>query len=265
MMISVTDLCDYLWCPYQVYLKKVKKIRPPPSPAMVKGIVIHKIREETTKREKILVKDGTNERSSFEDVRKIIYGNAYQCAKNVVMRERKKLEQYGMDHLEILSEVKRELRYDCIITAAKFKRIMDKAGLETALDMMYPEGQPECMLEDREMGLRGRIDHYDRFGDICIPIDYKSGKHYDEVTPSQIMQISAYAILMERKMNANVPLGIIEYTQIGRMMPVIVDENAKKGVYDTLERVKKIILEKKEPEKNIGKRCNYCSFREHCI
>ena len=226
-MITVTDLCDYKWCPYQVYLKKVKKIRPPPTPQMVRGIVVHKVKEDISKSEKILLGDKVQEGHGIEDIRKIIFDNAYQCAKNAILKEKRKLEEVGIDPMELLSELKRDLHYDSISTAAKLKRALERTDLANALETMYPEGKMECMLEDRELDLRGRIDRYEQVGDICIPIDYKSGNFRGEVSDSQRVQISAYAIMIERNLGSKVPFGLIEYTNLDRILPVIVDERAR--------------------------------------
>lgn len=264
-MITVTDLCDYVWCPYQVYLKKVKKIRPPPTPQMVRGTVIHSIKEEVSKRERILVSSHISEGSSLDEIRKCIFDNAMRCAKNVILKERQGLEAQGVDPMALLSELKSDFHYESIASAARLKRLIERIGLGAAIEMTYPEQEAEFVLEDKELDLRGRIDCFEQVGGMSIPIDYKSGNMHEDVTPSQRMQISAYAVMMERSMNTKVPLGIIEYTNFGRLRPVIVDDEAKEDVYKTLEAVKRIVYGKEEPEKNIGKRCNYCSFKEYCI
>jgi CRISPR-associated protein Cas4 len=264
-MITVTDLCDYVWCPYQVYLKKVRKIRPPPTPQMVRGILVHKVKEDVSNSERILLENRVNESSSIEEIRKVIFNNAYQCAKNAVLRDRSSLEGVGLDPMDILSELKKDLYYDSISTAARLKRALERADLHTALEMMYPECKMECMLEDRELDLRGRIDRYEHVGDVTIPIDYKSGNFKGEVTDSQRVQIAAYAIMLERGLNTRVPFGLIEYTNLDRILPVIVDQYARNEVMEILDKVKKIVYEKKEPEKNRDWRCDYCSFKEHCI
>jgi len=263
-MITVTDLCDYVWCPYQVYLKKVKRIRPPPTPQMVRGTVIHKVKEDISRSEKILLMDRVGEGSGIDDIRKVIFDNAYQCAKNAVLKERARLEGAGLDPMDLLSELKRDLYYDSISTAAKLKRALERSDLPTALESMYPECMMECMLEDGELGLRGRIDRYEQVGDVSIPIDYKSGSFKGEVTDSQRVQIAAYAIIMERNLNTRVPFGLIEYTNLDRILPVIVDDAARNDVMKILDEVKRIVYEKNEPEKNKDWRCSYCSFKEHC-
>jgi len=264
MMVTVTDLCDYVWCPYLVFLKRVKRIRPPPTPQMVRGTIIHKAKENISKSERIILENKVNDDSSMEEIRKLVFDNAYQCAKNAVLREGKRMKEMGMDKIELLSEIKRDLFYESISTAVRLRRALDKADLKTALDSIYPPCEMECMLEDRELGLRGRIDRYEQVGEISIPIDYKTGSFNGEVSRSQKIQIAAYALIMERKLNTRVPFGLIEYTNVNRVLPVIVDDAAKREVKVTLEKVKEIIEKKKESEKNKDWRCSYCSFREHC-
>ena len=46
MLISVTDLASYLYCPKAFYMQKVEGIQEPPSQAMIIGTIKHEIFEQ---------------------------------------------------------------------------------------------------------------------------------------------------------------------------------------------------------------------------
>jgi CRISPR/Cas system-associated exonuclease Cas4 (RecB family) len=56
MMISVTTLCSYLYCPRKLYLQYVLKLEEPPKEALLKGSIRHKAYEVINASEEELVK-----------------------------------------------------------------------------------------------------------------------------------------------------------------------------------------------------------------
>lgn len=265
-MITVTDLCDYVWCPHLVYLKKVRRIKVPPTPAMVRGTVLHKVREDREARERIVLTNTLEESTSFSEIQSIIYSNGYQCAKNAVLKFRPRLEKAGIDPIELMSFLKQELKLESIVRAARIKRAMAATDVRTAIDLVLPDQRAEEMIEDGSLGLRGRIDKIDERRSGPVPVDYKTGAYHDEPTPGQQVQLAAYALLLERQRGHRVPFGIIEYTAIDRQVPVLIGDQQKEYVLALLDEVKRIVEQEEEPkEVEIKKeKCGACHYREHC-
>jgi CRISPR-associated protein Cas4 len=265
-MISVTDLCDYLWCPYLVYLKKVRRIKVPPTPAMVRGTVLHKVREDLQRRERVVLLNTLEPSTPFADIQSMLFSNGYQCAKNAVLRYRSRLEKAGIDPIELMSFLKQELKLESIVRAARIKRAVAATDVRTAIDLVVPDQRAEEMVEDQALGLRGRIDKIDERRSGPIPVDYKTGAYYDDPPEGQKVQLYAYALLLERQRGCSVPFGIIEYTSIDRQVPVLIGEDEKRYVLTLLDDVKRIVERKEEPkEEEIKKeKCGACHFAGQC-
>lgn len=264
-MLSVTDLCDFSWCPYAFYLKKVLRIRPPPNAAMVRGTILHSIMEQRTRTEQSLMRQETTERSSIDDIRNTLFRSAYQHAKNAVMRHKGYYVEAGGDPLELLSQLKTDVKYDSLIKAASFKKACASKGFETALDMVFPQRKTEVPLQDKGLGLRGRVDAIEEpEPGVMIPIDYKTGYSQDGATDQHRLQIAAYSVLIERVLGCKAPLGMLIFSDYDAHIPVIVDERSKATVLETLDAAKRIMRTKKKPEKKEGKKCSGCLYRQYC-
>ena len=264
-MLTVTDLCDYSWCPYSLYLRKVQHIRPPPTASMVRGTIIHAMKEQCNRTEPVIAAHEIPPTATLADIQEILFRNAYAHAKNALVKLRRPYEDAGGDALELLAELKTEARYDSLIKAATFKKACASMPYETALEMAFPTRSAELPLHDKGIGLRGRIDAVEEpQPGVMIPVDYKTGAFSGEVTDQQRLQIGAYTILIERVLGCSSPLGLIVYTGFGVTVPVVPGERGRQQVYESLEAAKKLVLSKKEPEKKEGKRCSGCIYAPYC-
>ena len=264
-MLTVTDLCDYTWCPYSLYLKKVRHIRPPPTAAMVRGTIVHAVHEQCNRTEPALAMQEFTATSPLESIQSSLFRNTYQHAKNAILRHRQAYEGAGGDALALLADLKRNARYDSIIKAASFKKACVSHPVETAWSITFPPRRAELPLEDKALGLRGRIDAVEEpEPGIMIPIDYKTGACDGQCSEQHRLQVSAYSLLLETVYGCMSPMGIIVYTDSGRNVPIVVGQGAKAAVRRTIDASNKILFSKKEPEKKEGKKCSGCIYAPYC-
>jgi len=263
-MLTVTDLCDYIWCPYLVYLKKVKKIRPAPTQEMIEGTIRHKIYETLGPMQEVLLRSRIGQDDTLQDIEGIIENAGYQHAKNIALKTRSRNECKNYDIIPLLSDIKKEIRYEAIILAARIRMLAETNAMDHVADILFPPGDRELYIEDKAIGLKGRIDKVERMGGVVIPVDYKTGRPALQVYESQRMQLCAYALLLRRKEGVQVPIGIIDYTKSGTRIPVRTGKATEKSVLDTICKVNKIINKETIPVMTRKEKCKKCSFYEHC-
>lgn len=123
----------------------------------------------------------------------------------------------------------------------------------------------ERALVSRTYGLTGRPDYLVRNSDGIVPVEAKStkcpasGRPYD----SHVMQLAAYCLLVESTLDAEVPYGVIKYSD----REIIVDytEELRDELITLLEemRAARKAEDVHRSHQDI-RRCSKCSMREIC-
>jgi CRISPR-associated exonuclease Cas4 len=123
----------------------------------------------------------------------------------------------------------------------------------------------EKPLISREYGLTGRPDYLVRTGKGVVPVEAKStkcpagGKPYT----SHVMQLAAYCLLVESSIGAEVPYGVIKYSD----REIIVDytEELRDELIMLLEEMRSALgAEDVHRSHHEPRRCDKCSMREVC-
>ncbi|HDN81949.1 MAG TPA: hypothetical protein ENG41_04440, partial [Methanomicrobia archaeon] len=73
-MIYVTDVSQYAFCPYSIYLRKIRKIKVV-TPPMIFGEIYHRISEKIEKRERVIFDIFVEEDMGAEEIASIFYND----------------------------------------------------------------------------------------------------------------------------------------------------------------------------------------------
>jgi CRISPR-associated exonuclease Cas4 len=265
-MIYVTDLTEYLFCPYKLYLKKIKGLPLPQTSEMLTGTIIHKIYEEVLSRERIIIEQRIDDNMGIDEIFKILYADSKRVIKNIMIKNKEKLKDAGVDYLELIKELQEELKEDELLKSIRIKKYMGIYGKDPNLyknlfmlkDMEYP-------ISSNELGLSGKIDKLeeDSEGNL-FPVELKTGLFSNGIRKHEKLQVSAYALLLEKERGIKIPLGFLEYYQVKQRIPFLIKEEDKKEVLDILSRVKELFDEEKEPKKEKKTYCKRCGYNEFC-
>ena len=265
-MIYVTDLTEYLFCPYKLYLKKIKGLPLPQTSEMLTGTIIHKIYEEVLSRERIIIEQRIEENMGIDEIFKILYADSKRVIKNIMIKNKSKLKEAGVDYLELIKELQEELKEDELLKSIRIKKYIGLYGKDANLyKNLFMLKDMEFPISSNELGLSGKIDKLeeDSEGNL-FPVELKTGLFSNGIRKHEKLQVSAYALILEKERGVKVPLGFLEYYQVKQRIPFLVKEEDKEEVLDILSKVKELLEEEKEPKKEKKNFCKRCGYNEFC-
>ncbi len=262
MIISVTDLSSYLWCPRSLYMQKVMGIEEPPNRLMVMGSLKHEVFEQANGKEQdafLSVVKGTKEEEAFN----IFYKLYIDTLAAGLKRKEGTMEQFGIAKEEAEKEMRlllfREAR-DRSSSVLRFAISNDVYGYEL-WESIVPKVFAEVRVSSKELRLRGIVDKIELFPDKCITHEMKTGKApVTGIWPSHRIQVAAYCMLAERKFNVTSTESVVSYVTAGLTRKIMMNPFMEQEVLDTTERVIRLFESDKIPQ-SCGKET--CSCRKH--
>jgi len=146
------------------------------------------------------------------------------------------------------------------------------AGRRLHVELEKNEDTEELVLESVELGLRGKVDAIrERDGQI-IPYEHKRGRcrrgenYQPQAWESDLLQILAYACLIESALNTTVLEGRIRYHRDNVLVKIPVDDVGRQRVRDAVEQARNLRKSPQRPPvtKN-EKLCVRCSLAPVCL
>lgn len=128
------------------------------------------------------------------------------------------------------------------------------------------------VLEDEELGIMGKIDCVRSKKGEWIPFEYKKGRARKEsdgtpgAWPSDILQLAAYALLLEKHHKQSIREGRIYYGTDRRTVQVPITQRERDWVRDTVDRARQLSATPLRPDITSNERlCNRCSLAPVCL
>ena len=127
------------------------------------------------------------------------------------------------------------------------------------------------MLSSSALGLTGKVDCLRRRDGSVIPYEHKRGRprREDETVeawPSDVLQVSAYGMLLEEETGETVEEGRIRYHAENVTVRVPLDEAARSAVWDAVARAKALRAQtSRPPVTDNDRRCIRCSLAPVCL
>jgi CRISPR-associated protein Cas1 len=146
------------------------------------------------------------------------------------------------------------------------------AGRRLHVELEKNEDTEELVLESVELGLRGKVDAIrERDGQI-IPYEHKRGRcrrgenYQPQAWESDLLQILAYACLIESALNTTVLEGRIRYHRDNVLVKIPVDDAGRQKVRSAVEQARNLRKSPQRPPvtKN-EKLCVRCSLAPVCL
>lgn len=144
--------------------------------------------------------------------------------------------------------------------------------LHVELEKDDGEEWTQLVLENSELGLRGKVDALKTRNRQTIPYEHKKGRCYrdrdnkPQAWESDRIQILAYACLIEKALNIVVPEGRIRYHADNVLVHVPLDEAGRQAVAAAVSRARQLRQTTERPPIATNERlCARCSLAPVCL
>ncbi|MEM4545837.1 MAG: CRISPR-associated protein Cas4 [Nitrososphaerota archaeon] len=116
-----------------------------------------------------------------------------------------------------------------------------------------------------KLGLVGTIDCVVVRGMEVSPVEFKSSPKPKKVSENHLIQLVAYALLLESCMKKVSKKGYIVYEKSDDLLEFSITEKMKRYTMKKIEEVKRIIAEEVFPEtRQPASKCTSCGYRKVC-
>lgn len=118
-------------------------------------------------------------------------------------------------------------------------------------------------LNSPALGLSGKLDLLIVTPEACYPVDFKYTR--DRPRRNHVMQLAAYALLVEDAMRVPVPMAFVYLTPSDQLVRINVTDLLKRLVHARLASIRQMVQEAILPEPTPARaRCEECEFRNYC-
>lgn len=265
MLVSVTMLSEYLYCPRKLFLKKVLKFEEGPSGPMIKGTIRHQVYNFFNKKEESVV-EKIEQGMPFEEVLQF-YKNAYfETLKTAIMSNKTTIRHLKLSMKEIFHQAWPFLVYDSMLRARNVYDYAKQNNLwqNELWNSLTPKLFSEVGVSSEKLKLRGIIDIIEDYSEFHVPVEIKTGKVPREgIWPGHKIQVGAYMMLMEEK--KPVGAGKVRYLETDETRPVILNPFLRLEITQLVTKVIELLASKELPEivQNRNK-CSSCPFQARC-
>ncbi len=257
-MIYVTDVSQYAFCPYSLYLTRVQRVKVT-SPQMVFGSIYHRITRKMEKRQRTVFDIFVNEEMSAEEIAEVFRKDAQKVVKHTVLRNKKKLKK---NKLEVIRELNDLFSRKCRENASLLREAMDNYGKKDVYEIVFPEKFTEFPIKSEKLNLSGRVDRIEERGGRYYPEEIKTGRS-TEFMEKDMLQLTGYALLLEEEFDTSVDRGVINYVVLNKKHEVSIDTALKRRFLTMKESVEKI-FDGHVPYHGKREECAFCSLRKVC-
>lgn len=130
----------------------------------------------------------------------------------------------------------------------------------------------QFVLQNEELGIRGKIDCLRTQQGMLVPYEYKKGHarilpNGDVLAwPSDQVQIAAYSLLLEKHLNRPILEGRVFYAADHRTVSISIDEKMRNQVMSAIARAKELRASTERPPITANERlCARCSLAPVCL
>ncbi|MBI3052127.1 PD-(D/E)XK nuclease family protein [Candidatus Woesearchaeota archaeon] len=259
MLISVSDLAAYVYCPRKLFNERVLGITAAPSPRMTLGSVKHAVFQHANLVERRVFMS-FKEGMTAEDVHSLFL-DAYKWALEwQLKRKAGQLSEQSINPSEAFSSLLPVLDAEAGLRASAVHKYALTNGCY-GFDLwqsVVPKIFSEVRVRSRELSLRGAIDRIELFPDRCITYELKSGSPPSSgVWPWHRMQVAAYSLLAQRRFNVPAKQMAVEYISSGEKRELAMNPFLQQEVTSTTAKVLSL-LESKEPPSACGRKSCSC-------
>ena len=166
--------------------------------------------------------------------------------------------QYYLQHVEGIHEANAD--------------IYSGLRLHTELERKGGEDWQQLVLENEQLGLRGKVDALKTRAGQTIPYEHKKGRSYrdqnnqPQAWESDRIQILAYAYLIETELGITVPEGRIRYHTDNALVHIPFDKQGRQDVLAAIAQARQLQTSLERPPITSNQQlCTRCSLATVCL
>jgi len=233
-IINVTEIIEYLYCPRKVYLKRIKKIKPPVTKAMILGFLKHKVFDIFNKNE-ILMISAIKTNIDKEQIKQNYHFYLKRVIKEVIIQYSNLISKFDISPDNLTNQIFNFLEKDIDMRAESIKGTLNLGFFGKELwRNLKPKYLTEYQIVSQELGLKGRIDRI-KFEQEILPYEIKTRQGiYD----SDKLQLAAYSLLLEEEFKKEIKKGIIEAGKGHEEIDIT--QEMKQKILEIADKVRKI-------------------------
>ncbi len=265
-LLNVTDLSSYLYCPRKFYLVKVKGLREPLNKAMVEGSIRHKVLEEFGNNEKRLIEnlEKINHLFTKSSVTEFYEEYLKELIRHVLAKNERMIYAFKINMDELKDKIGAQMNNEINLRVDSIMNTIQKGFVGKELwENLSPKYLSEYKVLSEKLGLKGRIDRLmiNKENDEVIPFELKT-RASDKIWPSDEVQLTAYAMLLEEEYSKPIKKGILESGNIKHEMEIT--EKEKNKVIELIKEVNEVLENGKAKFPSTFAKCQSCNFEEDC-
>ncbi|MBW2983735.1 CRISPR-associated protein Cas4 [Candidatus Woesearchaeota archaeon] len=267
MLISVTSLSGYLYCPRKLFLTHVLGLVEVPKEVLVKGSIRHETYDSINKIEEELVKSITKKPTLKALTSK--YETEYtKILKDAVNSYRDKLKELNLDQSETFNKILPYFIRESQIRSLNLFSFIEKEGLlgEELWQSLIPKIRSEIKINSQNLQLKGIIDQIEVWKNRLVPVELKTGKMpFGGVWPGHRIQLGCYALLLEEKYGSTINYGYVHYLDHEEKRLIKINHFLRSEINDLIKKVQALMVSQEIPGfcGNENK-CNACGLKETC-
>ena len=211
MMLSVTTLSLYLYCPRKLFLEKVLKLVEPPKQSLVLGSIRHDIFDSINKSEQLLV-SSIKEYLALEKIHENYKKKYSNIAKEEILKKTSELREFELKPTDVFRQIWPGIMNEAQIRSHNTFSFMDRNQVfgEQLWELITPKILSELSVSSTALGLKGIVDRIEVHGDLYIPLELKTGSlPRTGMWPGHRIQIAAYMLLLQETLNKTIQEGFV--------------------------------------------------------
>lgn len=261
--INVTDLNEYLFCARKLWLRMIKGFRGMLTLPMVKGKLKHQIIENFSKSEENLV-SGLVSLASKPEIIELYRKNCRLLCRRVFSENSNLINSFKIAEENFWNDFWTDFEPEIELRARVIFEFLSKNIFGGSLwQMLEPKYKTELKIASEKLGLTGRIDRLEIWKDEIIPFELKNKKSDNKMYDSDIVQLVAYALLLDDSYSCSIRKGFIQYKD--KKVDLAISDELKKDVLELIDKVRRIDDERCPPIQENFKKCDTCNLKEHCF
>lgn len=272
MIIPVTLLSEYQYCPRKIYYSRVLKIRVEPTQALVKGKLRHKIEEEINIRSNFLI--SRINRGELDYIYELFRKDYLSLIKRTIINNIALIKKIALNIEELTNDFIQTFTAVAKQAAESIHEIILKHKVlgKDILKYIETEQTAESFIESKELQLRGIIDTIEFIDDKVIPVELKTGSMPKQgVWPSHKLQVGCYVLLCKEKFeDKKVDYGIVRYLDFGEEREIKMNPYLREEIFEIRDKVIKLLTSGEIPERlatkqgSINNKCIHCFYKKKC-
>ncbi|MFH1181832.1 MAG: PD-(D/E)XK nuclease family protein [Candidatus Woesearchaeota archaeon] len=264
MLLNVTDLPAYIFCPRKLYMRKILNIIEPPTKATVLGTLRHATHEQLSKMDETVIRQ-LNKDHSEDEAATLFSKNYLRALRDTVNSHRSHLNEVGLEAEDVFIDVWPFIKEEAVVHAKDVLSVSKATGLfGDDLLKHLPKVISEHHVKSESLQLKGIIDRIEVVKGQYIPYELKTGSApADGVWPGHKIQVACYMMMLEEAFKMPVREGYVKYLDCREDRRVVMNPFLEIEVKELIAKVQKLLENKEMPDPCGKKFCNCSNVKNH--